>query len=229
MKYLVQQLGLPLIIVFLMIISIVLINGGQYQLVILILVISACLPLVKKYEQKTLNTKELALLAVLVSIAVLGRFLFFMVPAVTPMTSIIIIVGICLGAESGFLVGILSAVTSNILFGQGPWTPFQMFSWGIIGLVAGFPFVQKKLKHQPFLLAVYGIVAGLFFSFFMDLWTVFSLDHTFSWPRYATLLISAIPYTCTYCFSNVFFSLLLLPTMEKKLARILQKYGIKNN
>ncbi|MBM7688118.1 ECF transporter S component [Enterococcus ureilyticus] len=212
---------------FLLIIGLVLFQASQYQIISMLLVIAACLPIYYRYERKQINIKELVLIAILTALAVLGRFLFYMIPAVTPMTAIIIISGICLGAEVGFLVGSLSAITSNMLFGQGPWTPFQMFSWGLIGLVAGLPWMQTILKKSYLFLVLYGIAAGFFFSFFMDLWTVFSIDRFFSWQRYLALLLSAAPYTISYCFSNAFFSCLLFRSIQTKLQRILIKYDIK--
>ncbi|MEI5991996.1 hypothetical protein A5881_003535 [Enterococcus termitis] len=216
-----------LFILFLFILGATLLEASQYQTISMLLVIVACFPIYYRYERKQVNSKELVLIAVLTAIAVLSRFLFYMIPAITPMTAIIIISGVCLGSEVGFLVGALSAVTSNILFGQGPWTPFQMFSWGMIGLAAGLPWLQKKLKKSYWFLGLYGILAGLFFSFFMDLWTVFSIDRFFSWQRYLALLVSAIPYTMSYCFSNVFFSCFLFRSIQTKLQRILIKYDIK--
>ncbi|MBO0446816.1 ECF transporter S component [Enterococcus ureilyticus] len=212
---------------FLLIIGLVLFQASQYQIISMLLVIAACLPIYYRYERKQINIKELVLIAILTALAVLGRFLFYMIPAVTPMTAIIIISGICLGAEVGFLVGSLSAITSNMIFGQGPWTPFQMFSWGLIGLVAGLPWMQTILKKSYLFLVLYGIAAGFFFSFFMDLWTVFSIDRFFSWQRYLALLLSAAPYTISYCFSNAFFSCLLFRSIQTKLQRILIKYDIK--
>lgn len=208
-------------------IGIALLQASQYQVISMLLVIVACIPIYYRYEKKQLNIKELVMIAVVTAIAVLGRFLFYMVPAITPMTAIIIICGICLGSEVGFLVGSLSAITSNMLFGQGPWTPFQMFSWGMIGFLAGLPWMQKVLGKNYWFLALYGIFAGLFFSFFMDVWTVFSIDRTFSWQRYLALLLTAVPYTVSYCFANAFFSCLLFRVIQTKLQRILTKYDIK--
>jgi energy-coupling factor transport system substrate-specific component len=202
-------------------------KNNQYQTISLALAIAACLPFYYRYEKKQLNIKELVLIAVLTTTAVSGRVLFYLIPAVTPMSALIILTGICMGSEVGFLVGSLSAVTTNILFGQGPWTPFQMFSWGVIGLIAGLPLVRHQLQKHYWLLSAYGVFAGLFFSFFMDVWTVFSLDHTFSWPRYAALLVTAAPFTLTYCIANVFFSCLLLRTFQRRLERILIKYNIR--
>ncbi|MGX7148587.1 ECF transporter S component [Enterococcus ureasiticus] len=216
-----------ILVVVLFLIGITLFQASQYQVISMLLVIGACIPIYYRYEKKQLNIKELVLIAVVTAIAVLGRFLFYMIPAITPMTAIIIICGICLGSEVGFLVGSLSAITSNMLFGQGPWTPFQMFSWGLIGCLAGLPWMQKILGKSYWFLALYGIFAGLFFSFFMDLWTVFSIDRSFSWQRYLALLITAVPYTVSYCFANAFFSCLLFRAIQTKLQRILTKYDIK--
>ncbi|MFK4566978.1 ECF transporter S component [Enterococcus sp. UD-01] len=221
------KIMLMLGVLVLFFLSWLLFNRNQYQAVSLGLATAACLPFYYRYEKKQLNIKELVLIAVLTTTAVSGRVVFYLIPAVTPMTALIILTGICMGAEVGFLVGSLSAVTSNILFGQGPWTPFQMFSWGVIGLLAGLPFVRHQLQKHYWLLSAYGIFAGLFFSFFMDVWTVFSLDHAFSWPRYAALLVTAAPFTLTYCAANVFFSCLLLRTFQSRLQRILIKYNIR--
>ncbi|EOH99652.1 hypothetical protein UAW_00804 [Enterococcus haemoperoxidus ATCC BAA-382] len=216
-----------LLVLLLCMIGVSLFQASQYQIISMLLAIGACFPIYYRYEKKQLNSKELVLIALLTAIAVLGRFLFYMIPAITPMTAIIIISGICLGSEVGFLVGSLSAITSNMLFGQGPWTPFQMFSWGLIGFLAGLPLIQKILRKSYWFLALYGILAGLFFSFFMDVWTVFSIDRYFSWQRYLALLVTAIPYTISYCFANAFFSCLLFRSIQKKLQRILIKYDIK--
>ncbi|MBP2100624.1 ECF transporter S component [Enterococcus rivorum] len=227
-NHLSKELALRLSLLFgALILMYAMFRNGQYQIVSMSLVVVACIPIFYKYEKKKLNIKELVLIAVLVTTAVLGRFMFYMIPALTPMTAIIIISGICMGPEIGFLVGALSAIASNMIFGQGPWTPFQMFSWGIIGLVAGLPWVQKKLNQSYLGLIIYGIVAGLFFSFFMDTWTVFSIDRYFSWSRYLALLVTALPYTLSYCFANAFFSCLLFRAIQTKLQRILVKYDIK--
>lgn len=92
------------------------------------------------------------ILSVMVALSVLGRFAFSVLPHFKPVTAIVVIAGMYLGAESGFLCGALSAVLSNIMFGQGPWTPFQMFSWGLIGLLAAFFSVslKKASLHLPF-------------------------------------------------------------------------------
>ncbi len=38
-------------------------------------------------------------------------------------------------ARPGFVVGAVAALASNLVFGQGPWTPWQMVAWGLCGLI----------------------------------------------------------------------------------------------
>jgi energy-coupling factor transport system substrate-specific component len=64
-------------------------------------------------------------------IAITSRAIFIWLPHFKPMTAIIIITGIAFGTESGFLAGTISEFVSNFIFGQGPWTQWQMFALGI--------------------------------------------------------------------------------------------------
>ena len=167
----------------------------------------------------------MVLLSVMTAISVVGRFIFGPIPFFKPVTAIVVLTGIYMGPESGFLVGSLSAVVSNIFFGQGPWTPFQMFSWGVIGLVAGIPGLRAILRHRvP--LVIYGIFAGMAYSGIMDIWTVFSLEGGWNWSRYLVALGTAVPVTITYCVSNVVFLMLTIKPIGEKMNRIQVKHGI---
>ena len=63
-----------------------------------------------------------------------------MLPQFKPVLALTIIAGVAFGGEVGFLVGAMTMLTSNMIFGQGPWTPWQMFAMGIIGFLAGVLF-----------------------------------------------------------------------------------------
>lgn len=89
------------------------------------------------FERKRPGARELALVAVMCALAVASRAAFIGVPHVKPMAAVIMIAGVAFGAPTGFLVGALSALASNFIFGQGPWTPWQMLSFGLCGLVFG--------------------------------------------------------------------------------------------
>ena len=149
----------------------------------------------------------------MVALSVVGRILFTPLPGFKPVTALVVITGMYFGGEAGFMTGALSAVISNFWFGQGPWTPFQMVSWGLIGFIAGL--LASPLRRSSILLAVYGLFSGALFSLLMDTWTVLWQDG------------SSLPWMAVYALSNVIFLLLFTPLVGKVLERIKTKYGLQ--
>ncbi len=186
--------------------------------------ILSCLPLIYCFERKENSSKELTVLAVIIAISVVGRFVFAWLPGFKPVTAITVVAAIHLGRESGFVIGSLSAVVSNFYFGQGPWTPFQMFAWGFLGFLAGV--MAKPLKKNKIILCVFGAVAGVLYSLTMDVWTTLWIDGGFNITRYWASVLSSIPVTVEYAASNVIFILLLSKPIGEKLERIKKKYGL---
>ena len=104
----------------------------------LFLIVSA-VPFFLVFDKKKPQARELVPIAVMAAIAVVGRTVFEIVPLPNfkPCSAIIIITAMSFGPEAGFLTGALTALVSNFIFGQGPWTPWQMFTWGLVGFLAG--------------------------------------------------------------------------------------------
>ena len=105
---------------------------------LLFLIISA-VPFFLVFDKKKPQAREMVPIAVMAAIAVVGRTVFEIIPLPNfkPCSAIIIITAVSFGPEAGFLTGALTAVVSNFIFGQGPWTPWQMFTWGLVGFLAG--------------------------------------------------------------------------------------------
>lgn len=197
----------------------------SYNLISIIIAFLACVPFYVTYEKREGSIRRMVLLAVMTAISVVGRVLFTVIPAFKPVSAIVTLSGIFMGPQSGFLVGSLSAIISNIFFGQGPWTPFQMLAWGLIGMFAGLPGMNRILRKRiP--LAIYGVFAGIFYSLFLDIWSVFSLGGTWSWARYLIALSTSLPVTIVYAVSNVVFLMLTVKPIGEKLNRIQIKHGI---
>lgn len=186
--------------------------------------ILSMLPLFFNFERKKTASGEIAVLAVMTAIAVMGRFLFAFLPGFKPITAIVILTGISLGKEQGFAVGALSAVVSNFYFGQGPWTPFQMLAWGLIGFLAGV--LSNSLQKHRWLLYLFGGIAGGLFSAIMDLWSTLWLGGSFSLSRYLAIIATSLPTTVGYVISNLIFLILLTRPILQKLDRIKTKYGL---
>ncbi len=196
----------------------------HYAFICLCVAIISCVPLFYAFERAEATSKELAVLSVMIALSVCGRFIFAVIPGFKPITAITVICAIHLGKEAGFVVGALSAVVSNFYFGQGPWTPFQMFAWGFLGLAAGL--ASEPLKKSKVALCIYGALSGVIFSLIMDIWTTLLIDETFNLQRYIAAAVSALPFTVEYAVSNVIFLLLLSKPIGEKLERIKIKYGL---
>lgn len=136
-------------------------DGHNYAFLSFVMVILAMVPFLMLYELKKPKAREWIPLAVMAAIAAVGRMAFALTPHFKPVSAIIIITAMVFGPEAGFLTGAVAALASNLLFGQGPWTPWQMFAWGLIGFLAGL--LSKagllKKKWQLFLL---GFSAAIF-------------------------------------------------------------------
>lgn len=206
--------------------GVILFKDRKYNLISIIIAFLSCLPIFFSFEKGKTSTRKMTILSVMVAISVAGRFVFAATHGFKPVTAIVVITAIYFGSEAGFLTGSLSAIISNIYFGQGPWTPFQMFSWGMLGLIAGLPFMRKLLLKNRFILAIYGIFAGVIYSLMMDVWTVLAMDGVFNARRYLAAVTTALPVMAIYAVSNVVFLMLAIKPFGEKLERIKTKYGI---
>lgn len=212
-------------VIVLIIFGIRLLMDRRYNLISVMIAFFACIPFYFAYEKREGSIRRMVMIAVMTAIAVVGRLIFGPIPAFKPVSAVVILAGIYMGPESGFLIGSLSAVVSNLFFGQGPWTPFQMLTWGVIGLISGLPGLRILLRRRlP--LAVWGLLAGILYSGIMDIWTVLSLIDGWNWSRYLLALSTAVPYTITYMVSNVVFLMLMIKPVGEKLNRIQIKHGI---
>lgn len=219
-KYLCVFLVAPLIVLC----GVFFLGDRKYAFVSLTLSVVACIPFFVSFEKGKNDARRIVIIAVMTALSVAGRFVFAPIPFFKPVTAIVIITAIYLGAEAGFITGAFSAVVSNFYFGQGPWTPFQMFAWGLIGFLAGL--LAKRLLESKVMLIIFGALSGVAFSFIMDVWTTLWADGTFNIARFIASITTAAPFTVVYMVSNVIFLLLLTKPIGRKLQRLKTKYGI---
>lgn len=223
-----KKYATPIILLFLIplvaVLGAIIFKEKYYAFISVFVAVLALLPLFYSFNKKQNSSKELVIIAVMVALSAIGRFIFAWLPGFKPVTAITIIAAIYLGREAGFAVGAMSAVISNFYFGQGPFTPFQMFSWGLIGFLAGV--LSKPLQKNKVILCVFGGLAGVLYSTFMDVFTTLWADGGFNVSRYLASIISALPVTVEYVVSNIIFLLLLTKPIGLKLNRIKTKYGL---
>lgn len=202
-------------------------NDRKYYFISILIVIYTMIPFFMVFENRKPQARELIIIAVLSAIAVAGRGAFFMLPQFKPVVAIVIIAGVCFGAESGFLVGAVSGFVSNFFFGQGPWTPWQMFCFGIIGFLAGILFKKGKLKKNRLQLCIFGGLATLFiYGGLINIAALLMFSTNISFEALLATYISGIPFDLVHAASTVFFLFVISQPMIEKLDRIKIKYGL---
>lgn len=216
-------LAIPLTIYF----GMLFLGDRKYYLISLLVMVETILPFMLIFENRKPEARELVILAVVAAIGVVGRAAFFMVPFFQPVTAIVIIAGICFGPEAGFLVGALMAFVSNFFFGQGPWTPWQMFSFGIIGFVSGLLVRKGRLSTKRLPLCIYGGFMSLcVYGFLMDTFTVLTMNFVSSWKEVLAIYISGFPVNCVHASATIIFLFILAKPMMEKINRVKKKYGL---
>lgn len=172
------------------------------------------------YERTHPSSKVLAMVATLAALAALGRVAFAPLPNVKPTTDIVFLAGYVLGGAPGFAVGALAALSSNLVFGQGPWTPWQMVGWGVIGVAgaAWAPLTRGRLPRIP--TSALLVVAAFFFGALTNLSTLTAAGGTPSWHQFLAVESAGIPFDTAHAVGNVAFFLAFGPAF----ARVLQRY-----
>lgn len=205
-------------------VGIVFFHDTNYAVIMVAIAVLCNLPFLLSFEKSKTTTREIVLIAVMVALTVVSRLIFAPIPSFKPVTAMVIITGVAYGAKAGYITGAMSALLSDIFFGQGPWTPFQMLVWGIIGFFAGVLFCDKKLRL--WLVVLYSTVCGVVFSVLMDVWTVFAADGYFTFLRYGEVLLASLPFMAIYAVSNFVFSWLLTKPFVKKMLRVKSKFAV---
>lgn len=161
----------------------------------------------------------------LAAIGAVARVPFAGLPSVQPTSFVIITVGLVFGAESGFLVGALAALVSNIFLGQGPWTPWQMFAWGTMGMSAGL-LRQFAGMGNLWVLNTFGFIWGFIFGWMMNLWIVFSNMQNFTWEFLVGIYVSSFYHDLAHAISNIVFISLFSMSWTRILNRFKKKHGL---
>lgn len=203
-------------------------NDRKYYIVSLGIIVCTMLPFFMVFEDRKPQARELIIIAVLSAIGVAGRAAFFMLPQFKPVVAIVIISAVCFGAEAGFLVGAMTGFVSNFFFAQGPWTPWQMFSFGIIGFIAGILFKKGKLQKRKISLCIYGGLSTFFiYGFLLDTatWLIFPYSNM-TLEGIIPIYLSGIPFNIVHAIATVFFLAVISKSMIEKLDRIKEKYGL---
>lgn len=123
-----------------------LLGSNMYLIGSFLIVVYTLIPFIMVFENRKPKAREVVLIAMMSALTVVIHMFFHLTLPLQAGTAMVIISGISLGPEAGFLVGALSRLVCNFYMGQGPWTPWQMFCWGLLGFLAGLTF--NKIDYE---------------------------------------------------------------------------------
>ena len=202
-------------------------GGRKYYFISLLIILETMIPFCMVFESRKPKARELIVISVLCAIAVSGRAAFFMLPQFKPVVALVIIAGVCFGGETGFLVGSVTGFVSNFFFGQGPWTPWQMFAFGIIGFIAGILFKKGFLRKTKASLCIFGFLATfIIYGGIMNPASVIMWQSKINWDMIKSAYIIGIPFDLIHALGTAFFLWFISEPMIDKIERIKVKYGL---
>ena len=204
-----------------------LLGERSYYAVSLLMVLEAMLPFFLVFEGRKPRARELVVTAVLCALGVAGRAAFFMLPQCKPVLALTILAGAALGGETGFLVGAVTMLVSNILFSQGPWTPWQMLGMGLCGFLAGLVFRKGGLPQRRWALCAFGAVSAfVVYGVLLNAYSALLATGTLTWQSLAVYCASGFAMDAVQAVSTAVFLWFFAEPMLEKLERVKRKYGL---
>ena len=197
---LLTKMEIPLLLAVPAVMTAALLAGIEQAALAMLVVVALVLALFfAGYETLRPGLRQIMPTLVLAALAAAGRILFGPIPDFKPVSAIAIIAGATLGRRNGFMVGALAALTSNFFFGQGMWTPWQMYAWGLVGYVGGVlahvgAFDRADgTARLPALLA-YGFASGLLYGVVINAYDIIGFVQPLTWAGAVARLATAVRY-----------------------------------
>ena len=174
------------------------------------------------YERRGPSARMVAVVAVMTALAALGRDAFAALPDVKPITAITFVAGYALGPIPGFTVGALGMLVSNFMLGQGPYTPWQMAAWGLVGLAGAALARPTRRRLGRVGLGVGCALAALAAKEVMNVYT-WTLGGVHTGAAFIAVAGQGLPYDITDTVASLLFGL----AFGVELARILTRARLR--
>lgn len=219
------------LVVFLLLIPLTLflgtkLPGRSYYITGTLIIAELMIPFFMAFEGRKPQARELVVIAVMCALAIAGRVVI-PIPNFKAAYALIMLAGIAFGPEAGFMVGAVTAFASNFFYGQGPFTPWQMFGYGAGGMLAGFLFRKNWLPRKNWIMAVFGFLAVLLWvGPLLDCASIFLVLPTVTWSGVIATFLSGLSVNVSQAVCTALVMLLLGNGLLEKLDRIKMKYGM---
>ena len=208
-------------------------GSGSYYVTSILVIIYAMVPFFVSFESRRPQARELVIIAVMCALAVVARVAFIWFPHFKPIAAIVMIAGVALGSRSGFLVGAISLLVSDFVFGQGPWTPWQMLAYGIAGFVAGFlaergviPRSDLSNRAKTLLSLAGAVFIIVVVGPILDTCSLFTMVSVITPESALAIYASGLPVNAVQAAATAITLLVLANPLLGKLERVRVKYGL---
>lgn len=208
-------------------------GSGSYYVTSILVIIYAMVPFFVSFEARRPQARELVIIAVMCALTVVARVAFIWVPHFKPIAAIVMIAGVALGSRSGFLVGAISLLVSDFVFGQGPWTPWQMLAYGIAGFVAGFlaergviPRSDLSNRAKTLLSLAGAVFVIVVVGPILDTCSLFTMVSVITPESALAIYASGLPVNAVQAAATAITLLVLANPLLGKLERVRVKYGL---
>lgn len=201
--------------------------GRWYYLTSTLIIGQLLIPFFLAFEGRRPQARELVIMAVLCALSVTAR-VAIPIPNFKAIYGVIMIAGIALGPEPGFLVGAVAAFASNMFLGHGFYTPWQMLAYGACGMIFGFLFRKGKLPRKPLLMGIAGfLVVLLFVGPLLDVCNILMTPIAMNRQSILAMLAAGFVVNIGQGLCTFLVLLLLGKPLLGKLDRIKRKYGME--
>lgn len=216
------------------------VQNSDMILAVLFLLVTT-IPFYMVFDKGKAQARDMVLIALMAALCVVGRVAFSVVPLPNfkPVTAIIMITAIAFGPEAGYLTGALAAFLSNFLFGQGPWTPWQMFTWGILGLFTEMMYRagifgevgqaetdRKGRRKKPVRLCLTGFCFGVLYGWIMNLQYLVGYVHPLNLHGILITYVQSVFFDVSHGVCTAMVLWIAAEPWVRKMLRIKKKFGL---
>lgn len=179
------------------------------------------------FERSRPSARIIAAVAALAALGVAGRLVLAPLPNLVATTDIVLLAGYALGGPAGFAVGALSALVSNFWLGQGPWTPWQMAGWGMVGIGGAALATLTGRRLGRLGLAAAAALAAFAYGALLDLSVMVNFGGEQSLDRYLALSARAIPFNVVHALGNAAIMFAAGPALVRILSRYRERFEVR--
>ena len=120
----------------------------------------------------------------------------------------------------------VAAFVSNLFFGQGSWTPWQMYAWGLVGYVGGL-LGRRGLLGRPLGRTCWGVLSGLVYGVLLNGYYVLGYVRPLTWQAVVAALTAGLPFDLLHGIATAGFLALIWNPWGRALRRVVAKYDLR--